>query len=355
MQLPIPPRWVRRLVMAPLAVLVSFWVLTTLPLLVILAAVVSPFLPGSWRALRLLGFALFYLALELLGLVAAFGLWVGSGFGYARHRPWYVTAHYSVLEWLLRSLVVAAQRLFTLTVVQEPGREIEPIAAQPAPLVAMSRHAGVGDSFLLAHEILTVAHRRPRIVLKDTLQLDPMIDVYLNRLPNRFISTRPGRVGDPVAAIADLAAGMGPDDALLIFPEGGNFTPGRRSRAIARLWARGETFAAERAEELTYVLPPKPAGTFAALDACPQAVVVFVAHTGLDELDTARDIWRAIPQDNELVVSWLGVPRSEIPTDEVARGRWLLDRWEDIDTWVENRRTDQALADAPADPPGDGG
>ena len=70
----------------------------------------------------------------------------------------------------------------------------------------MSRHAGPGDSFLLAHEIMNVADRRPRIVLKDTLQLDPFIDVMLNRLPNRFISTRPGGRRRRGRAIAELAS-----------------------------------------------------------------------------------------------------------------------------------------------------
>src|SRR5262249_37899069 len=105
MNLPVPPRWLRRLLIAPLAVLVSFWVLTTLPLLVIAAAAVSPFLPGSWRALRLLAFALMYLAVELLALVAAFALWVASGFGYALRRPLFVQAHYAVLTWFLDVLV----------------------------------------------------------------------------------------------------------------------------------------------------------------------------------------------------------------------------------------------------------
>ena len=38
--------------------------------------------------------------------------------------------------------------------------------------------------------------RRPRIVLKDTLQLDPVVDVYLNRLPSSFVSA--GRARAPV-------------------------------------------------------------------------------------------------------------------------------------------------------------
>jgi 1-acyl-sn-glycerol-3-phosphate acyltransferase len=74
--------------------------------------------------------------------------------------------------------------------------------------------------------------RRPRIVLKDLLQLDPLVDVYLNRLPNAFL--RAG-ADDSTARVAQLAHGLGDEDALLIFPEGGNFSEGRRRRAIDRL------------------------------------------------------------------------------------------------------------------------
>jgi hypothetical protein len=37
----------------------------------------------------------------------------------------------------------------------------------------LSRHAGPGDSFLLVHQLLSVYQRRPRVVMKATLQLDP--------------------------------------------------------------------------------------------------------------------------------------------------------------------------------------
>ena len=61
-------------------------------------------------------------------------------------------------------------------------------------MVVLSRHAGPGDSFLLVHTLMDRDHlRRPRIVLKDVLQLDPLIDVYLNRLPNHFVHGRSGR------------------------------------------------------------------------------------------------------------------------------------------------------------------
>ena len=57
-----------------------------------------------------------------------------------------------------------------------PGDDDDPTTTEH-PLLVLSRHGGPGDSFLLVHEILSWSGRRPRIVLKDTLQFDPMIDV----------------------------------------------------------------------------------------------------------------------------------------------------------------------------------
>ena len=44
----------------------------------------------------------------------------------------------------------------------------------------------------MVHALINWYAREPRIVLKDTLQWDPAIDVVLNRLPNRFIRPGPG-------------------------------------------------------------------------------------------------------------------------------------------------------------------
>jgi len=41
------------------------------------------------------------------------------------------------------------------------------------PLIVLSRHAGPGDSLLLIHYLLSVCERRPRVVMKATLQTRP--------------------------------------------------------------------------------------------------------------------------------------------------------------------------------------
>ena len=232
MKLWLPPYWLRRLVIGPAVILAAVGLVVYVPLILLAAALLSYKLPGSWRALRLAGFGIVYLLMELVGLTAAFGLWVGSGFGWKLRSPAFVTAHYALLRWCLRVLYNAGRRLFVLRVETDGprlGDDGNPSTPE-RPLIIMSRHAGPGDSFLLVHEVLSWAGRRPRIVLKDTLQLDPFIDVVLNRLPSRFVHTGGNGHDEVTSAIAELSATMGPLDAFLIFPEGGNFTEGRREQ-----------------------------------------------------------------------------------------------------------------------------
>ena len=66
----LPPRRVRR-VTGPLLVAVLVATVVLLPALVVVAVVASIFLPDRLRALRLLAFALVYLALEVAGLAVA--------------------------------------------------------------------------------------------------------------------------------------------------------------------------------------------------------------------------------------------------------------------------------------------
>jgi 1-acyl-sn-glycerol-3-phosphate acyltransferase len=338
----LPPRRVRRFT-GPLLIGALVAGVLLLPVLVVVAVVVSVWLPGRWYALRLLCFGLVYLALEVAGLAVAAVLWALSGFGRWSDTPAFRRAHYTVLRMLLDVLMREAQRLFALRLVTD-GTSWSPlddgVPGSTNAMVVLSRHAGPGDSFLLVHTLMNRDHlRQPRIVLKDVLQLDPLIDVYLNRLPNHFVRADPVAGYNSAEAIADLARGMGDQDALLIFPEGANFTQERRFRAIQRLRDRKLVAAVRRAEAMRHVLPPRPAGVTAALRAAPHADVVFVAHTGLEHLSTVRDIWRGLPTDKTLHLRWWFVPAAEVPRDETEQTDWLYRWWETIDAWITTTGT----------------
>ena len=79
MRLPVPPRPVRRPVALMLLAALLVVGLALLPVLVLGAVLLSVVLPGRWRAVRLLGFALAYLLVECGALVALLLLWVAPG------------------------------------------------------------------------------------------------------------------------------------------------------------------------------------------------------------------------------------------------------------------------------------
>ncbi|QOC90520.1 1-acyl-sn-glycerol-3-phosphate acyltransferase [Micromonospora craniellae] len=338
--MPLPHRWIRRLLLAPGVVLLVFLLVTTVPVWALLALAVSPFVPGRLRPLRVLWIGFCYLVWDAAALLCLFGLWVASGFGWRVGSPAFQRAHYVLAGWFLRMLFWQARWTLRLTI-DVVGTD--PDTALPGrPELVVCRHAGPGDSFILIHALVNWFQREPRIVLKDTLQWDPAIDVLLNRLPTRFIA--PGREGQGsfTEQIGHLAADLDDNDAFVIFPEGGNFTPLRRLRAIARLRDRGHEQMAVKAEAMQHVLAPQPGGLLAALDAAPDAGVIFVAHTGLDRMLTVADVWRELPMDKRLVMRFWSVPPEEIPTGRQERIDWLYDWWRRIDGWVAANRDDAA-------------
>ena len=325
-------RVVRRVVLAPLVVLLAGLAWVTTPLWLVAAAALSPLLPGRWRALRLLWVFLLYLTTEALLLVILLGFWLASGFGWRIRRPYWEGVHYDLVQGTMWVFFREARRVLRLSIETDGP---SPDAHPGVPILVACRHAGPGDSFTLIHALMHWYAREPRVVLKNTLAWDPAIDVLLRRIPARFITPDPKAGQDLESQIAELAHGLDENDAFVIFPEGGNFTPHRRQRAIDRLRRLGMERMAERAEAMTNVLAPRPGGLLAALDAAPDADVVLVAHTGLDHMLTVGDVWRELPMDKRLVMRWWQVSRADIPADREARIDWLFGWWEEIDRWIE--------------------
>jgi 1-acyl-sn-glycerol-3-phosphate acyltransferase len=341
----LPPRLLRRLVLAPLGVVVAVAVAVLLPLLALLTFALS--LAGlSWprrrRALRLLSFALTWAAADSAALFMSLALWIASGFGGLLHTEPYQSRHYAIMHWFLDVVYRAAVRLFGLRIeVTGPEADSGDAAASPGrPLIVLSRHAGPGDSLLLVRYLLTACARRPRVVMNAAMQFDPAVDVVANRVPNVFI--RQGRTGSRlfVEQIARLARGLEPSGALVIFPEGGNWTPGRWQRRIRRLEQAGQADLAARARKMPHLLAPRAGGALAAIAACPEADVIFVAHAGLDELVSAGDVWRSLPMDHAVHARWWQVPAAEVPRcdDHDSQVRWLYDWWQRMDTWISGER-----------------
>jgi 1-acyl-sn-glycerol-3-phosphate acyltransferase len=342
----LPPKLIRRLVLAPLAVVIALALAILFPLLAILTLLFG-WLDRSrstHRALRLLFFAVIWLFAESATLFTCLALWIASGFGGRLHTEPFAKRHYAAMRRFLDSIYHAATRSFGLRVdVDEPELTGAELAARLArPVIVLSRHAGPGDSFLLVRQLLSVYQRRPRVVMKATMQLDPGVDVVANRLPNVFINH--AKTGEHIFVdqIKRLASGLEPAGALVIFPEGGNWTPNRWQRGIARLERLGRRDLAERARDMPNLLTPRSGGAFAAIESCPSADVIFVAHAGLARMVSARDIWRNLDVGQVIKAKWWRVPVDEVPRDLDHEGQlqWLYGWWERIDAWITENRPD---------------
>ncbi len=343
----LPPRWVRRVALAPAIPLATLLLLTSVPLMALVAAFASPLLPGRLRPLRLLAYLVTHLVLETATLLILLLYWIASGFGRLLTRPYWQTAHYRLMHLYLRVLVHATERIFNLRVdvEQDPGTAVpRDLGDTSRPLLVLSRHAGPGDSFLLVHGLLE-RNRRPRIVLRDSLQWAPTLDIALNRVPNVFVPSR-GQRTTAALRIGQLARAMGPRDALVLFPEGRNFTPTRRLHSISRLEELGRHAQADAARSMRHVLTPRAGGALAALHACPDADVVFVGHTGLENLSSVVDLWRGLPMDSRVRVRVWRVDRALVPTDSAELVDWLLRWWRRIDAWIVSQHGPEEVPDA---------
>ena len=321
------PRLLRRVLLPVLMALELAVLALMVPLAVIgvLAAVVD----RRARVLRLAAMGASYLTLELGTLVALLCVWLARPF---RSREWWDRVNVAVLAWVLGRILGAARRTVGFRVDLDEPSGAAPWSG-PDPVVVMARHGGIGDSFVLVWLLAGRYRRRPRVVLKELLLWEPLIDVALTRAGACFLppaARRPGALEDRVRA---LAADLVPGDALLIFPEGGNWTPHRRLRAIGRLWAARKPAAARAAALMDHVLPPRAGGVLACLEERPDLPVVVVAHTGLDKVTSAASLWAALPFERPMTLRWW--PAAHPPYGEDDRLAWLTTEWAVVDQWID--------------------
>src|SRR5215210_2393490 len=102
--MPLPPSWVRRLVLALLVFVLAVVAVTTLPVWLLVACALTPLVPGRLRLPRVVWMVVVYLVWEAAALLALLGLWVASGFGARIRSPRFQRAHYVLTGRFLRVL-----------------------------------------------------------------------------------------------------------------------------------------------------------------------------------------------------------------------------------------------------------
>jgi 1-acyl-sn-glycerol-3-phosphate acyltransferase len=330
-----PPAPIRRPVSVTLWLVVSVVVLACSPVLIAVGEAVA-ILTGDRRLALMTRIVVGYFARELTTLLGCGAIWLLAGAGLRMGSRRIQALHWRLLRWFVGGIAANVRKQLGIRIAQESESDQAATALRgDRPLFVLSRHAGPADTILLIDRLLTHFGRRPSVVFKDTIVLDPSIDLIAHRLPHAVLD-----VDDPAECetrIARTAAALGPRGALLMFPEGGNFTPERRRRALRSLRRRGHKAAARAGERMEHVLPPRPSGTVTALRANRTADVVFAAHTGLGLAAYPLEIWRKLPVGRTLQTRMWLAPRAEIPVEEEEVAEWLNAWWARLDAWIGAR------------------
>ncbi len=329
-------RWTRRALTVPAVLVMAGAYVAALPLVLLLAGLRDLRFGRRLPTLRLALFGAVYLVCETLGLLACLGIWLASALetavGSPRTQERYEHRNFALQCWWGGTLFTAIRRIWSVSLEVEDDAEAE---RGDGPLLVFIRHASLADT-LLPVNVLSRRHgMRLRYVLKRELLVDPCLDVAGQRLPNVFVRRGSGEGKREIDSIRQLAAGAGPEEGVLIYPEGTRFNQERRARALERIAASGDSERLERARLLRRVLPPRSGGPQALLETRPDADVLFVAHVGLDGLTKLHDFLDGSLVGRRIRVRFRRVPAASIPSERSARIEWLDAEWALLDEWVE--------------------
>jgi 1-acyl-sn-glycerol-3-phosphate acyltransferase len=302
----------RRAVTVPLMSILMVFVLVLGPLL-LTGAGITGLLTRSSRPARTVALLMTYAAIELRTLVK---LLRGNDDCDQLMRD------------VLTSVYAAVRRILDVEVVLESASAKPDAIRRDEPLIVLSRHCGPGDSVLVAW-LLAIEYRlQLRIVLKAVLQCEPLLDLG-GELGCLCFLSRGDRARAQIRGLAESLVG---GQAMLLFPEGANFSWPRWRKAITQLRSTRGFRAAGRALRQSHTLPPRSGGAEAAVAGAPKANVLVVTHNGFCADGRARPWWQ-LPIHRQLLIRTVVVPAARIPPPTRV-GPWLERTWTQVDAWV---------------------
>ncbi len=323
--------WKRRAKTIPTMLLVTAAAVLLAPVLIV-AAFTWDAVRLRWRlpTLRLYGFVLQYLLNDSAEIVAAGPLWLAAGFGTRLDRMASRRRHERLQAWSIALLARRAQQLLGVRLELEVGSTE---ALQPGPAIVVCRHVSLFDASLPSLLYLRLGFHTRGVITAELLA-DPGFDLLYQRAGSVFIP----RDNDPGARqkAAMVCRHLDAQTVGVIFPEGRLFRPDALERSQARL-AEKDPARATRLAGLRHLLPPRPAGLSALLDAAPGTDVVVINHAGFDHHPRFADLARAVPLRRPITVSARRIARADIPDDATERTVWLDELWCDMDRWVHDR------------------
>ncbi|MDX1385136.1 MAG: 1-acyl-sn-glycerol-3-phosphate acyltransferase, partial [Thermoanaerobaculia bacterium] len=277
-------RWARRCVSVPIYVLIWLAFAAVLPLALAASLAVDAFRRRRWARTRCVLFLFWVTSCDMVGLAAAFANWLLAG-------PWFLFSAERSLRlnrglqvWWAGALCAGGRRIFAIDLRVESRPP-----AQNGGAIVLARHCSLADTVL---PIALLPRLHWRYVLKRELLVHPCLDIVGQRLPTAFVRRGGGGDAAEIERVAALGRGLGSKDAAMIFPEGTRFTPERRRRILDRLRQEGDAARLAEAEALGAVLPLRPGGVTALLEAAPDADILILSHTGLEDAARLGDVWR---------------------------------------------------------------
>jgi 1-acyl-sn-glycerol-3-phosphate acyltransferase len=324
-------RWVRRALTGPALLTVTPLYLALLPTALAGTALYDLILGRRLTSTRFAAAIGINLAMHEAALFGVFAAWfLGARWAGADGK------REQMLEQRLQSLWAratwrACARVYELSLEVEGAEQ-----AARGPVLLLPRHASLIDTLLPLVLLSKEPGLRLRYVMKRELLWDPILDALGHRWPTAFVR-RGTRDPRELRKVVHLADGLGPCDAIVLFPEGTRYSDEKRQHILESLRdADPDRYRAAR--RLVHVLPPHAAGVLALLDAAPELDPVFVAHTGLEGANHFRDLLEGSLIGSAVRVKIWRVAHSQLPRDPAERVRWLSAQWQEVDDWIEDQR-----------------
>lgn len=313
---------IRRRLITITGMVAALWVVSALlPWLFIVAVLIDLVRRAkSFSTVRLTVFLFSFLVVENVGLAALFFTFISTRAGTPARRK----RTFAIQRAYTAGHLWSVTRIFALRFVVE-GSDL----ASTGPFVALVRHASLVD-VLVPGGFIANAHRiELRYVLKKELLAEPCLDVAGHWIPNHFVDRGGGDTERELNAIRALKRDIGSKEGVLLYPEGTRFSRRKRERLL-------EGPEKARAGKLKHLLPIRPGGALALLEAAPSCDVLFVGHHGLEGLTRLNEIWRGALVGKTVTIKLWREPASSIPASADARLAWLDSQWQRVDAWLES-------------------
>ena len=139
------------------------------------------------------------------------------------------------------------------------------------------------------------------------MQCEPVLDIA-GELGCLCFLGRGDRARKQIQGLAESLVG---GQAMLLFPEGANFSWPRWRKAITQLRSTRGLRAARRALRQSHTLPPRSGGAAAAVAGAPNASILVVTHNGFCADGRDRPWWQ-LPIHRQLLIRTVVVPAGRI-------------------------------------------